>query len=153
MPVLESEVFVNAPREIVYAVAKDVNAFPTFMPDVESITILERSEDGSPTLTKWVGLVPEFHQKIRWTEADRWDNAAFLCEFHQTEGEYQVYEGEWRFLEGDGGTRLRSVVRYELEIPLIGALLKNIVAKKMRDNTDKILAAIKDRAEQQAAGR
>ena len=37
---------------------------------------------------------------------------------------------------------------YELEIPLIGPLLKKVVARLMRDNTQRLLEAVKTRAEQ-----
>ncbi len=149
MPVLESEVQVSAPRDIVYDIAKDVESFSSFMPDVESVQVLESSDGGDRTVTKWVGLVPEFKQKIRWTEEDLWSRAEGTCAFRQIEGDYQVYEGEWRFVELEAGhTLFKSTLRYELEIPLIGALLKTLIAKKMRDNTDKILTAIKTRAEE-----
>jgi coenzyme Q-binding protein COQ10 len=152
MPTLESEIHVAAPRDIVYDVAKDVESFPSFMPDVESIEVLERSEDGSHTLTKWVGLVREFKLKVRWTEDDLWSKPDYTCAFHQTVGDYQEYSGEWRFEDGGGGaTVFRSTIRYEIEIPLIGPLLKSLIAKTMRVNTDKLLNAIKARAEQQAS--
>jgi uncharacterized membrane protein len=147
MPTLDSEIRVAAPRAIVFEVARDVESFPSYMPDVESVEVIERDGDGSPTLTRWVGLVPEFRQKIRWTEEDVWDESAFTCDFHQTQGDYQKYEGQWRFDDDAGATLFRSTLTYELEIPLIGALLTRIIAKKMRDNMDKILAAIKTRAE------
>jgi ribosome-associated toxin RatA of RatAB toxin-antitoxin module len=148
MPTLELEVRVNAARSVVYEVAKDVESFPSFMPDVESIGVIERSADGSSTLTKWVGLVPEFRQKIRWTEEDVWNTADFTCVFHQTEGEYQEYSGVWRFVDEGTATVFQSTLTYEIEIPLIGPLLKSLIAKKMRDNTEKILHAIKLRAEE-----
>ena len=53
---VELEVVIHAPLETVYAVARDVEAFPQFMPDVKSVRILEkattaaaRSLSGSPT--------------------------------------------------------------------------------------------------------
>ena len=136
MPTLELEVRVDAPRDVVYEIAKDVESFPSFMPDVESIVVLERSPDGSRTLTKWVGLIPEFRQKIRWTEEDLWNNADYTCDFRQTEGEYHEYSGEWQFEEREAGTTMfRSTLTYEIEIPLIGPVLTRVIAKKMRDNT------------------
>ena len=44
MPHIENEVLVNAPLEKVYALAKDVETFPQFMPDVESIHVAECSQ-------------------------------------------------------------------------------------------------------------
>ena len=67
MPKLETSVRVKAPLMHVYTIAKNVEDFPSFMQDVESLVVVER--DGqSRTVTQWVGLIPEFRQKVRWTE-------------------------------------------------------------------------------------
>jgi len=39
---VEATAHIHAPLEDVYQVAKDVETFPTFMPDVESVKVLER---------------------------------------------------------------------------------------------------------------
>lgn len=148
MPVIDAEIEINAPVEKVYAIARDVESFPSYMPDVESVTVLEGGKDTPRTVTAWVGLVPEFKQKVRWTEEDIWDDTTHICRFHQTTGDYQQYEGEWVFTPAGGGTKFRSTFTYELEIPLIGPLIKNLVLKKMQINNQKILEAIKTRAEQ-----
>lgn len=148
MPHIENEVRVNAPLEKVYALAKDVEAFPQFMPDVESVHVAERSDDGQRTVTDWVGVASDFKLKIRWTEEDVWDDAAHTCRFSQVRGDYQTYGGLWTFTtEADGSTKFASAIDYEIEIPLIGPLLKSLVAKLMRDNTQRILEAVKRRAE------
>ena len=45
MPTVTSSVWINAPLERVYAIAKDNRSFPEFMKDLESLTVVE--EDGS----------------------------------------------------------------------------------------------------------
>ena len=45
MAQVAATVFIRAPLDRVYALAKDVEAFPSFMPDVESIRVQQR--DGS----------------------------------------------------------------------------------------------------------
>ena len=148
MPHIENEVLVNASLDKVYTLAKDVESFPAFMPDVESIHVSERSPDGQRTVTDWVGVASDFKLKVRWTEEDIWDDAAHTCRFTQVKGDYQQYGGLWTFSqEADGKTRFTSAIDYNLDIPLIGPLLKSLVAKLMRDNTQRILDAIKRRAE------
>lgn len=152
MPHIENEVLVNAPLERVYALAKDVEEFPKFMPDVESVVVTERSPDGLRTTTNWVGVASDFKLKVRWSEQDIWDDASHTCQFAQTKGDYQTYGGVWRFTAQPGGlTKFASSLDYELEIPLIGPLLKRVVARLMQDNTQKILEAVKARAEQTPA--
>jgi len=149
MPHIENQVAINAPLETVFALARDQESFPQFMPDVESVTVAERSEDGDRVVTDWVAVASDFKLKVRWTEEDLWDEAAHTCRFQQLKGDYTAYGGLWTFTADEaGGTRFQSEIDYELEIPLIGALLKAVVARLMRDNTQKILEAIKTRAEQ-----
>jgi len=148
MPRIESSVLINAPRDRVIAVARDNARFPEFMSDLRSLTVLETSADGDRVVSEWVGIVPKFGTKIKWTEEDVWDLAAGTCTFRQLEGEYKQFEGMWTFsAEGDGATRFASVLDYEIEIPLVGPLIKAIVKKAVQDNLDSTLNAIKKRCE------
>ena len=153
MPHIENHTEINAPLETVFALARDPESFPQFMPDVESVTLVERSADGGRSVADWVAVASDFKLKVRWTEEDIWDEAAHTCRFTQLKGDYTAYGGQWTFIpEGPNVTRFLSEIDYELDIPLIGPLLKAVVARLMRDNTQKILEAIKARAEQPAPG-
>lgn len=131
-----------------YQLAKKVESFPEYVSDVESVKVLERSDDGSRTLTEWVGVVRDFKIKVRWTEEDLWDDDAYTCSFRQTTGDYQEYSGTWAFEETpDGQTKFVSTIDYVIEIPLVGPLLKALVAKLVRTNVQRILEAVKAEAE------
>jgi ribosome-associated toxin RatA of RatAB toxin-antitoxin module len=145
MPVVENSVWVDAPVETVMAVAKDYEAYPSFMKDVKSITILE--QDGTRTLAKWVARVEEVKMDIKWTQEDTWDETATRSHFRQTSGDYEKLEGDWVFTPERGGTRFDSTVDVEFNIPLIGPLLKGLIAKKVKENLDETQSAIKRRAE------
>ena len=148
MPHIENHAAINAPLEKVYALARDAETFPQFMPDVESVTVQERSDDGSRAVVEWVAVASDFKLKVRWTEEDLWDDAAHTLRFHQLKGDYTAYGGQWIFTsEGENVTLFQSAFDYELDIPLIGPLLKAVVARLMHSNTQKILDAIKGRAE------
>jgi ribosome-associated toxin RatA of RatAB toxin-antitoxin module len=148
MPHIENETLVNAPLERVYALARDVEAFPEYMPDVESVQVMERSPNGERVVTDWVGVASDFKLKVRWTEEDIWDDTTHTCRFSLVKGDYQNYGGLWTFSqEADGRTKFISSLDYDLDIPLIGALLKALVDKLMRANTQRLLDAVKSRAE------
>lgn len=147
MATIDSEVRIAAPVARVFHIARDVEKFPDFMPDVESVKIQERSDDGSHVISAWVGLIPEFQQKIRWIEEDYWNEIDHTCRFHQMTGDYKQYEGVWTFTQENDGTVFHSRITYDVEIPLIGALIKNLIARKMRENTLNVLHAIKSQAE------
>jgi len=135
--------FIRALLDRVYGLAKDVESFPTFMPDVESIRVLERK--GNHTLTEWVGVVQG--RRVRWVEDDDWDDARHLCTFRQREGDFTRYEGTWTFAAADQGTETRLVVDFELELPLAGALLSNLLKVLVRKNLESMLGAMKTRLE------
>src|ERR1700710_2042685 len=109
MPRVESSIVINAPRETVLAVARDNEKFPEYMADVKSLSVLERSDDGLRTVTDWVGIVPKFGAKVHWVEEDLWDLTEGTCTFKQISGDYDQFEGVWRFTaDGDQSTRFDS---------------------------------------------
>lgn len=145
MPSVHTEVWIDAPLDRVYAIAKDNRSFPEFMRDVQSLSVVE--EDGPRVVSDWVGVVAAFGLKVRWRQEDLWDDAAHTCTFRQLKGDYDQMEGVWAFTELDGGTRFTSDVEYAYEVPGIGALVKKVIHNLVVKNLDGVLSAIKERAE------
>jgi len=141
---VEASTLIRAPLEAVYAVAKRVEDFPRFMPDLERVTVLERA-GGVPTATEWVGVVEG--RRIRWIEEDAWDDARHICRFRQRDGDFERYEGEWSFVPEADGTRTAITVDFEFGIPLIGALLSQLLRIKMKENLDGMLGALQGQLE------
>src|ERR1035437_9250561 len=140
MPTITSEVTIAAPLETVYALCRDIERFPEFMEDVEEVEILEQTP--ARQVSRWVGAIKELHRTVKWTEEDFWNDAEHSCTFKQLEGDFTSYGGHWEFHEDSGGTRVVMVIEYEYNVPLIGALIQNVLRKKMQSNTDAMLAAI-----------
>lgn len=147
MPEIVQNVHINAPVEKVYAVARDVEAFPQYMDDLQSLTVLERSEDNKRTVTAWVGIIREFKMNIKWTQEDVWDDSAHTDVFKMIQGDMDSMSGVWRFIPEEGGTRFESEVSYEFDVPLIGPMVKNLIRKKMTENLQATMQAIKGCAE------
>ena len=148
MPHVQSSIEINAPRDSVIAVARDNEAFPEYMTDVQSLSVTERTNDGLRTVSDWVGIVPKFGAKVHWIEEDVWNLEAGTCTFKQLQGDYDQFEGVWTFTEtGANQTRFDSVLDYQLEIPLVGGLIKAIIQKTMQNNLNATLEAIKARCE------
>lgn len=146
MPKVTAEVVIEAPLERVYAIAKNIEQFPDFMEDVQEVVILEQSAERQ--VSRWVGVVKEFGRTITWTEEDFWDDDKHVCTFKQVEGDFSSYEGVWTFDDEDGKTRVRLEVSYEYNVPLIGPLIRGLLQKKVQQNCQSMLDAIKKRAEQ-----
>ena len=143
MPQVQSSVVINAPLDEVYALAKDIETFPEFMPDVERVTITERS-DGR-VVSEWVGVVREFNRKIAWVEEDRWDDAARRCDFAAVSGDWDAYQGAWTFEPAADGTLVRLALEFELNVPLIGPLIKGLLVRLVRKNCQHMLEGLRDR--------
>src|SRR5579872_5203054 len=100
MPHVEVTIVVAAPARDVYELAKEQERFPQFMPDVESVTVIERRDDA--IVTRWKTLVEE--APIEWTEEDRFDDARVRIDYKLIEGDLDTFEGSWTFEERVDGT-------------------------------------------------
>lgn len=147
MPRIEQKRLINAEVERVFGVARDIESFPRFMPDLQSLVVQERSEDGCRTVSEWVGIIREFKMTIKWVQEDVWDMETRRDQFRLLKGDLNRMEGHWQFTAQDGKTLFESVVDYEYNVPLIGPMIKALIHKKMVQNLDSMMKAIQQRAE------
>jgi len=143
MPYVETSIVIAAPPRAVYELAKQQERFPEFMPDVESITVLERRPNG--TLTRWKTLVEE--APIEWTEEDLFDDANLRIEYKLLEGDLDKFEGFWSFAESGGTTHVVLGVDYDFGVPTLAELIGQTLERKVRENSEMMLAALKREAE------
>jgi ribosome-associated toxin RatA of RatAB toxin-antitoxin module len=143
MPFIETTIVVDAPVREVYELAKDLERFPEFMPDVETVRVLERRPD--TILTRWKTLVED--APIEWTEEDRFDDAATRIDYKLLEGDLEKFEGSWTFEEREGATLVTLGIDYDFGVPTLAELIGPTLAKKVRENADMMLAGLKHEAE------
>jgi ribosome-associated toxin RatA of RatAB toxin-antitoxin module len=146
LPEVESRIVIEAAARDVYELAKDQERFPDFMPDVESIAIVER--DGARVVSRWKTLVEE--APIEWTEEDLFDDDALRVDYRLLEGDLDRFEGSWTFEDGDGRTHVRLVVDYDFGVPTLAELIGPTLHKKVKENSEMMLAALKSEAERRA---
>lgn len=145
MPTVDVTTWIDAPLPTVYAIAKESEAYPEYMKDVQSVTPVER--EGSRVVADWVGVVSQFGLKVRWRQEEVWDDAATSSTFRQLQGDYDSMSGAWRFAEENGGTRFDQTLDYEYNVPTLGPLVKKVILGLTRKNLENIGEAIKVRAE------
>jgi ribosome-associated toxin RatA of RatAB toxin-antitoxin module len=143
MPYVETAIAIAAPARVVYELAKDQERFPQFMPDVETVTVLERRPDS--TLTRWKTLVEE--APIEWTEEDRFDDERMRIDYKLLEGDLDKFEGAWTFEERDGVTHVVLGVDFDFGVPTLAELIGPTLQKKVLENSQMMLAALKRQAE------
>lgn len=146
MPYVETAIAIAAPARVVYELAKDQERFPEFMPDVETVTVLEHHAGGA--VSRWKTLVEE--APIEWTEEDRFDDDALRIDYKLIEGDLDKFEGAWTFAERDGVTHVSLGVEYDFGVPTLAELIGPTLEKKVRENSEMMLAALKREAEARA---
>ncbi len=148
MPRIEQTIEIAAPIDAVYKVARNVEDFPQFMDDLKSLTVLERSEDNARTVTEWVGLIREFKMTVKWTQEDLWRDSDYRDDFKMLRGDMDRMEGYWQFNAlSETTTQFESVLDYEYDVPLIGPMVKSLIKKKLTDNLQATMDAIKTQSE------
>ncbi len=143
MPSVNTTIVVDAPARDVYALAKDQERFPQYMPDVELVTVLER-HDGR-TISKWKTLVEE--APIEWIEEDLFDDTKLRVDYKLLEGDLDTFEGSWTFEEREGRTHVVLIVEYDFGVPTLAELIGPTLHKKVQENSEMMLAALKAEAE------
>jgi|ERR1017187_2043789 coenzyme Q-binding protein COQ10 len=143
MPYVETTIDIAAPARAIYELAKDMEHYPDFMPDVEAVTVLSR--DGNSTTTRWKTLVEE--APIEWTEIDVFDDARTRIDYRLTEGDLDKFEGSWTFEERGGTTHVVLGVDYDFGVPTLAELIGPTLQRKVEENSLMMLTALKTRAE------
>ena len=113
------------------------------MPDVELVIVLERHADH--VITRWKTLVEE--APIEWIEEDRFDDERLRIDYKLLEGDLDKFEGAWTFVERDGATDVKLGVDYDFGVPTLAELIGPTLQKKVRENSEMMLAALKKQAE------
>lgn len=146
MPYVEKSIIIHGAPDEVYALAKDMEGFPEFMPDVQSVKVVKR--EASKTLTEWVTDVDG--TEILWTEEDLFDDEARLIQYRLLEGDLDKFEGEWRFEVVPEGTRVVLTVDFDFGIPELANLIGDTLLLKVGENSEMMLQSMKRRVEEKA---
>ncbi len=143
MAYVERSILILGPIQEVYALAKDMERYPEFMPDVESVKVTERQEHR--TVTEWETSVDG--TPILWTEEDLFDDARFVIDYRLIEGDLDKFEGQWRFVESAGATHVTLTVDYDFGIPELTNLIGPTLEQKVAENSEMMLQGMKRRIE------
>ncbi|HXE73880.1 MAG TPA: SRPBCC family protein [Candidatus Nitrosotenuis sp.] len=143
MPYVEREILMAGEPGPIYELAKDMESFPQFMRDVQSVKVIRRQ--GATTVTEWEAEVDGV--PIMWTEEDTFDDAAYRIHYRLIEGDLDKFEGEWRFERVDGGTRVVLTVDFDFGLPELTNLIGDTLQLKVIENCDMMLQGMKARVE------
>ena len=145
MGYVERNIVIGGPVEAVYELAKDMEGYPDFLPDVESVTVVSR--EGNTTITEWETSVDG--TPILWTEKDVFDDKTHIITYQLIEGDLEKFEGKWSFQSKDGGTEVTLTVDYDFGIPELTNLIGPTLEQKVGENSEMMLQGMKKRIEEQ----
>ena len=143
MPYVERTIVIQGPIEAVYELARDMEAYPEFMPDVESVKVIRR--EPNLTVTEWETSVDG--TPIFWTEQDIFDDQNYTIEYQLIEGDLDKFEGVWKFEKTSEGTKVTLTVDYDFGIPELTNLIGPTLQEKVGENSDMMLQGMKQRIE------
>ncbi len=143
MPEIASEIYIAKSPAEVYVLAKDLEGLAPYLKDVDKLSV--REVRGNTSTSEWAASA--MGKKIRWVEIETWYDDELRNTFTSPEGDFERYEGGWRFEPDGEGTRVRLEISYQLNLPLFGGLLQKLIRKLMQENTDGFLRGLKARAE------
>jgi ribosome-associated toxin RatA of RatAB toxin-antitoxin module len=121
-----------------WSAVKDIEAYPRFMENVRSVEVVSDS-DGT-RVSKWSTLLKG--SILEWTEAETMDDAAGRIEFHQLDGDLDVFAGYWQVTPDPGGVLVELSVDFEIGIPLLADMLNPVAARALKQNSESMLREI-----------
>jgi len=139
MPQVERKIVIDSDPKVVYELAKDMESFPRFMPDVESVKVVSR--DDNSTVTEWVTNVDG--TPFLWTEKDNFDDSKLRIDYTLIEGDLEKFEGSWSFLPVDGKTEVCLTVDYDFGLPELTDLIGPTLHEKVGENSEMMLSGMK----------
>ena len=78
---------------------------------------------------------------LRWSEIDRFDDAAKRIEFSQLGGDFDHFSGSWQVVDGEP-TVVRFDGQFDMGIPSLAQLIDPIAERTLAENIVQIIAGL-----------
>jgi len=142
--VVKDEVEIDAPSKIVYDVASKTEDFPSFIPDVKTVKILDKKDNKQ--LTYWEANIDGII--FKWEEEDIFYPDKLCLEYKLVKGDVDKFEGYWKVTPiSDNKSKLLLYLDFDVDIPMLASLVMPTIRFKVKKNIQSMLRAIKERAE------
>ena len=143
MPHVDVHLPIAAPADEAWRAVTRLEDYAGYMENVESVTVLGETADGTRT-SAWSVLLKG--SVLEWVEEDELDEATRTMSFTQTSGDLDEFRGYWRVEDqGDGTSVVTFSVTFEIGIPLLADMLNPVASKALRENSEHMLQAIERR--------
>jgi len=151
---IKLRVVAEAPVEDVYRLGMCVVDNPEMFPNIKSLTVLEKSEDGSTTTAEWTAIAKllSLQRTITWVQVDTWSEEERCCKFclsPDSRGNMKHLKGIWHFNSHPKGTEMLMDIDFKVQHPLATGRVHRLIDEIMRKNQQSLMKAIKKKAEEQ----
>jgi len=143
MPKFEVSISIQAPKQKVYKIAREMEKFPQFMRDVKKVKVLEMFDN--KTITYWESELEG--TPICWKELDEFNDEKPSIKYKLLEGDLDKFEGEWIFKEEGDNTKVILTVDYDFGMPAFEGIVGPVLKIKVKENSIMMLEGIKEKAE------
>jgi len=142
---------IDAPRQTVWDIMVDCARVPKMMASVKYCRVLQRDPAGRWDIREQVtqATILPGARVVMHSEYD----APHTVEFHRTDGDFKILEGEWRLEPLDGGarTRLFYQTRVSSPVPAPGFLVRALLRTDMTESLQNLRTTSEAAARAQAA--
>jgi ribosome-associated toxin RatA of RatAB toxin-antitoxin module len=120
------EIVVNAPLERCYEVVSNVEEYPSWVPDVKEVKVLDRDGEGRPSKVSFRAAA--FGRSTHYTLVYDYSKAPEVLSWTLQEGDMtSKLDGSYQFSsEPSGATRVSYELSVELRVPIPGFVKRRV---------------------------
>jgi coenzyme Q-binding protein COQ10 len=131
----------SAPVADAYNIVVEIERFPEFMENVNSIKIL--SAEGTRKVIAWEMTIDD--APLDWIEEVNYDAHHHRVEFCAIDGVFERFDGYWQVFPMGSGSKVELQLEYELGLPEIEHIIGPILKSRLMANLETMLASIESR--------
>lgn len=131
----------DRPAAEAFEIVEDLERFPEFMPNVNSLTLLE--VDGDRKVAAWETTIDD--APLDWVEEGIYDRQNMIVRFRSLEGVFDRFDGFWQVAPEGEGSRVTFELLYEIGLPEIEEIVGPLLRERMIENAESMLTAIEKR--------
>lgn len=113
--------------------------YPDLVEVVKSVEILDRPATG-PMVSSW--QVYFRSGVLAWTESDWLNRDDWSIEFHQDEGDFDVFDGVWRLLPGPDGVEVVFAADFDFGVPSLAGIIDPVAARVLAETIQLVLRGL-----------
>lgn len=141
-----------APADILFRLGREVSSTPEVFPNIESLRVLEHSEDKNFMKAEWTAhaRVLTLSKSMSWIQEDHWDEERMRCRFFLSpdhRGHIKRFSGFWSFKPMETFTEMIMETDFHLKHPIVTPHVHKLVELVLKRNNEALLREIKKRGE------